>query len=417
MIDSESDDDSARWTSSLPHSASASPQTRSSSPVSLADFLASSRIRSTRSAGSSRPSKNARPRGGFSTASFPHASHDLSSGSSTASSFASSSRVQVHHPIFDAVEPAAAGNVEAGLQPGGFVGAGGDGDDPFAYFLHRMTMANPEFYPSEHVAAIVGDEGAIDAAKRAIERVLHDIEAQGREAAESAWGAEPEDVVSVHFAFGTAREGPAKWFTGLNMPLARRNDSTTLLSKLPDIQRLVVIGADGISDNLVALRDEFLSRMQPDAEICFTIKQSRGKAIRVTVQDLLAGVETRLAEEDEEDVEPDVVQLLDVMVDYGLTRRVGQSKAAQRHGGELHRKRRTSASSVCCPSKTRIARADAFLRQPARVRRPAAAPTTRRVHPATTNTIRTTNRRLAASLLAPLSTPSQQTGTSTSAAD
>ncbi|BGO90597.1 hypothetical protein NBRC10512_002635 [Rhodotorula toruloides] len=309
VVNPGSDTDSATSTSSRKTSAGSSPRPRSSTPVRLADFLANSKIKSTRTTGTSRTSNGARPRARSSAASSTRLSHDTLPDTRSASSFASSSRVQVEHPIFDAVHPAAAANVEAGRHQGGNYG-------------------NPE--------------GAIEAAKRALQRQLDDMEAQGREAAESAWGAEPEDAVSVHLAFGTAREGPSKWLTGLNMPLARRHDSTTPLSKLPHIDRLVVIGADGITDDLVALRDDFLSRMQPTAELCFTINQSRGKSIVVTVEDLLEGVEAHIAEEDVEDVNPQVLQLLTLMVYYGLTRRVGQSEAAKRNGGELHRKRRTT---------------------------------------------------------------------------
>ncbi|KAL7336632.1 hypothetical protein BJY59DRAFT_577344 [Rhodotorula toruloides] len=156
VVNPGSDTDSATSTSSRKTSAGSSPRPRSSTPVRLADFLANSKIKSTRTTGTSRTSNGARPRARSSAASSTRLSHDTLPDTRSASSFASSSRVQVEHPIFDAVHPAAAANVEAGRHQGGYVGAGGDGDDPFAYILHRMTRASLEFYPSEHVAEIMG---------------------------------------------------------------------------------------------------------------------------------------------------------------------------------------------------------------------------------------------------------------------
>lgn len=223
------------------------------------------------------------------------------------------------------------------------VGAPGDGDDSYAYVIFRQSSTDRDFYPSEQVEQTLGAEIALQLARGAIDTSLAHYAADAMRAAKATWGATGRESLRTFIAFGSARGAPSKWVNS-GVPLPAANTGQAFLKSLPNARRIIVLGVDGLTDNLDALYSEIALQLDADCELMFTRGGMRETPFTMTAAALASALAFQL------DLSDDDKEMSDLMVHFiklllhGNLRRKRIAEAAADHAGEARRATTKSVS-------------------------------------------------------------------------
>lgn len=186
--------------------------------------------------------------------------------------------------------------------------------------------------------------------EQCINNVQTDVErcvSDGRAAARRTWILEGNEVYLPFLAFGSASKAPSYWRKEQPEAVPREVSGPAFLAKLPNAKLIVIVGHDGVTDVLPALRDEFCALLDGDCQICVTQKQNTGTTLLMTAAELAHGLDKVIRQDeadagnmavvDEDDIAPDVLTWLQSLP-HGASYREGLGEAAKSRGDERFRR-------------------------------------------------------------------------------
>lgn len=154
---------------------------------------------------------------------------------------------------------------------------------------------------------------------------------------------------SLTLAVGSAREAPDTYGAQPSL-LPPRNTLSHLFSRLPILSRLLVLGIDGLSDDVRILRTSYISKLRPTALVLFTSRRTLGEDYLFVAGelDIALQITEGLREERKGDLSPSMRKFI-ALLHHGYKTREKISTAMTNDVGEAKRSGGQGPSSSFSP--------------------------------------------------------------------
>ncbi|GAA6000464.1 hypothetical protein JCM10207_008023 [Rhodosporidiobolus poonsookiae] len=162
---------------------------------------------------------------------------------------------------------------------------GGGGDDPFAYVNFRWSSSDVDFGVSIDVAEVAGEEAAVAAAQLRMMKKLQSFEDDAMKVAQRVWDVPDDAKFAMHMSFGSATLPPSQQRTP-NIPLPQAHRLPAFLKGVTSAPRIIILGVDGLTNDIAGLYSEFACVIPPDVEIAFSSGATEGEDFVLTGESL-----------------------------------------------------------------------------------------------------------------------------------